>query len=175
MFRTFITTLLVGVFVFLLPLQAQIAPAAGSSTLSAPVSVALGQDTSAVNDLTINPSTKSSGMFLDLKINGTTQLGFGLDSAAPTYGRLTLNGSLSPNGGLGIAGKAGDASLYIDAPTGGTFHFRINGTSKASIDSNGAISIGNTVNSVSPTSPNRTVTIVINGTTYYLAAKTTND
>lgn len=31
------------------------------------------------------------------------------------------------------------------------------------------------VNSVSPTSPNRTVTISYNGTTYYLAAKTTND
>jgi hypothetical protein len=39
----------------------------------------------------------------------------------------------------------------------------------------GALAIGNTVNTVSPTSPNRTVTIVIGGTTYYLAAKTTND
>jgi len=39
----------------------------------------------------------------------------------------------------------------------------------------GAVSLGNTVNSVSPTAPNRTVTIVIGGTTYYLAAKTTND
>lgn len=38
-----------------------------------------------------------------------------------------------------------------------------------------AIAIGNAVNSVSPTSPNRTVTINISGTTYYLAAKTTND
>jgi hypothetical protein len=37
------------------------------------------------------------------------------------------------------------------------------------------IAIGNTVNVVSPTSPNRTVTISIGGTTYYLAAKTTND
>lgn len=31
------------------------------------------------------------------------------------------------------------------------------------------------VNVVSPTSPDRTITIVINGVTYYLAAKTTND
>lgn len=30
-------------------------------------------------------------------------------------------------------------------------------------------------NSVSPTSPNRTITIAYGGTTYYLAAKTTND
>lgn len=33
----------------------------------------------------------------------------------------------------------------------------------------------NAVNNVSPTSPNRTITVVIDGTTYYLAAKTTND
>lgn len=31
------------------------------------------------------------------------------------------------------------------------------------------------VNSVSPTSPNRTLTVVIDGTTYYIHAKTTND
>lgn len=45
----------------------------------------------------------------------------------------------------------------------------------SSFDFNAAIAIGNTVNTVSPTSPNRTVTIVIGGTTYYLHAKTTND
>jgi hypothetical protein len=39
----------------------------------------------------------------------------------------------------------------------------------------GAVTIGNTVNTVSPTSPNRTVTMVVNGVTLYLAAKTTND
>lgn len=33
----------------------------------------------------------------------------------------------------------------------------------------------NAVNAVSPTAPNRTITVVIDGTTYYLAAKTTND
>jgi hypothetical protein len=43
------------------------------------------------------------------------------------------------------------------------------------LSSTGALAIGNTVNTVSPTSPNRTVTIVIGGTTYYLHAKTTND
>ena len=39
----------------------------------------------------------------------------------------------------------------------------------------GVLAIGNTVNTVSPTSPNRTITMVIGGTTYYLHAKTTND
>jgi hypothetical protein len=37
------------------------------------------------------------------------------------------------------------------------------------------IELTQTVHSVSPTSPNRTIQIVINGTTYYLHAKTTND
>lgn len=31
------------------------------------------------------------------------------------------------------------------------------------------------VNSVSPTSPNRTIQVTVGGTTYYIAAKTTND
>jgi hypothetical protein len=39
----------------------------------------------------------------------------------------------------------------------------------------GAVAIGNTVNTVNPTSPNRTITMVIGGTTYYLHAKTTNN
>jgi hypothetical protein len=47
--------------------------------------------------------------------------------------------------------------------------------SAAAATFSGAIAIGNTVNTVSPTSPNRTMTIVIGGTTYYLHAKTTND
>jgi hypothetical protein len=43
------------------------------------------------------------------------------------------------------------------------------------LSSTGALAIGNTVNTVSPTSPNRTITMVIGGTTYYIHAKTTND
>ena len=52
-------------------------------------------------------------------------------------------------------------------------HFTISTTGGATFA--GAIAIGNTVNTVSPTSPNRTITMVIGGTTYYIAAKTTND
>ena len=79
---------------------------------------------------------------------------------------------------------AESAALY----TGGNFPISI-GISNAEVarfsstglavtgalSATGALAIGNTVNTVSPTSPNRTVTIVIGGTTYYLAAKTTND
>jgi hypothetical protein len=43
------------------------------------------------------------------------------------------------------------------------------------LDVNGELRIGNTVNTVTPTSPDRTITMVIGGTTYYIHAKTTND
>jgi hypothetical protein len=43
------------------------------------------------------------------------------------------------------------------------------------LSATGALAIGNTVNTVSPTSPDRTITMVIGGTTYYIHAKTTND
>jgi hypothetical protein len=43
------------------------------------------------------------------------------------------------------------------------------------LDVVGELRIGNTVNTVSPTSPDRTITMVIGGTTYYIHAKTTND
>lgn len=39
----------------------------------------------------------------------------------------------------------------------------------------GALTIGNALNAVAPTAPNRTVTMVVGGTTVYLHAKTTND
>lgn len=38
-----------------------------------------------------------------------------------------------------------------------------------------SVMTANAVNSVSPTAPNRTITVVIDGTTYYISAKTTND
>jgi hypothetical protein len=39
----------------------------------------------------------------------------------------------------------------------------------------GSLRIANTLNAVSPTSPNRTITMIVNGTTVYIACKTTND
>ena len=42
-------------------------------------------------------------------------------------------------------------------------------------DLDGTVAVVSAVNSVSPTSPNRTLTIKIGTTTYYIHAKTTND
>jgi hypothetical protein len=70
----------------------------------------------------------------------------------------------------------GDWGLYQSTTAGGaasTKRFSFNQSGNATFA--GAIAIGNTVNTVSPTSPNRTITMVIGGTTYYIHAKTTND
>jgi len=65
-----------------------------------------------------------------------------------TASTSTTTGALQVAGGVGVAG----AAFF-----------------------GGAIAIGNTVNTVTPTLPNRTITIEIGGTVFYLHAKTTND
>ena len=83
-------------------------------------------------------------------------------------------------GGTSFTGSTAYAS-YFGTTTATPIHFVTNSVIRQTIDSAGAatfagaVAIGNTVNTVSPTSPNRTVTMVIGGVTYYLAAKTTND
>lgn len=91
------------------------------------------------------------------------------------------------NYGLGVYYSAASTNTILmgDGSAGTTIFATRTGsanTSRITIDNTngnttfaGSISIGNTVNTVSPTSPNRTITMVIGGTTYYLAAKTTND
>jgi lysophospholipase L1-like esterase len=82
-------------------------------------------------------------------------------SAAQAYTtklRLWGNGNLTLQSG----GTFTNNGYRLEIPTG-------------NVKFGGLLEIGNTVNTVSPTSPNRTVTIVIGGVTYYLPAKTTND
>jgi hypothetical protein len=85
-----------------------------------------------------------------------------------------------------LIGIGADDNTAIVSKSGNTIKMDAGGSTVATftstglavtgaLSSTGALAIGNTVNTVSPTSPNRTVTIVIGGTTYYLAAKTTND
>jgi hypothetical protein len=114
-----------------------------------------------------NINLTNTGSQTEIHVTGGTSQSLSLRGGT-AGARLQLGGSTS-----GIPSAA-----YVDADT---HYFRnTSGTERARIDSiglnvTGALSIGNTVNTVSPTSPNRTVTIVIGGTTYYLAAKTTND
>ena len=94
-------------------------------------------------------------------------------------------GTESSTGGGFFPGSTAYAAVLYNA-TATPLHFYTGGTIRATVSSTGlavtgalsctgALAIGNTVNTVSPTSPNRTITMVIGGTTYYLAAKTTND
>jgi hypothetical protein len=110
----------------------------------------------------------------------TTNVRIKLINEDATYGATIQSDAGSPF--FLVAGGAGSgANLALGA--NGTEVVRIAGTNVgigttspgSKLDVNGELRIGNTVNTVSPTSPNRTVTIVIGGTTYYLAAKTTND
>lgn len=77
------------------------------------------------------------------------------------------------------AGGAGTVSnqygLYVNDLSGGGANYAVYTAGTTPSWFGGPISIGNTVNVVSPTSPNRTITMVVGGTTYYIAAKTTND
>ena len=86
-----------------------------------------------------------------------------LHLGAPTATSGTSQIKYNPGTNL-TTGEDG-ASWYN---TSGDYIF-CNGTNKAIMLRSQA------VNNVSPTSPNRTISVVINGVTYYIAAKTTND
>jgi hypothetical protein len=86
----------------------------------------------------------------------------------------------------GIAGSIGSSSFFIKNVTAGTYDLIIDGTSGLA-QFNKAIQTGSpsggtakpvkfgAAATVTPTSPNRTIELEVDGTTYYLAAKTTNN
>lgn len=93
---------------------------------------------------------------------------------------------------VGTAGTGAANRVILDgAATGQPYiSFNQNGSQSATLQYNhadsrlvistglyvtGPVKIGNTLNVVSPTAPNRTVTWDVGGTTVYVAAKTTND
>jgi hypothetical protein len=89
-----------------------------------------------------------------------------------TYGYLNI-GHFTNGTFIGTAAGSNAASNLLRFGTSGTTRLTIAADGAATFA--GAVTIGNTVNTVSPTSPNRTITMVVNGVTLYLAAKTTND
>ena len=127
-------------------------------------SVAGGQYFSAGTSGVAAPSfnTRSAGLKYNLydQISATTMpFGLGIDSGAMW---------------LAVGSTADVIKHYV----GTTLITTTSSTGLAvtgALSSTGALAIGNTVNTVSPTSPNRTITMVIGGTTYYIHAKTTND
>jgi Chaperone of endosialidase len=89
--------------------------------------------------------TASPGAKLHVNAGGTSALLLGADTDVPSYNVVSLNGSVTDAGHLGLAGGGGiDKALYIDTPTGGSFNFRVNVTSKMLLDSSGNVGIGTT-------------------------------
>jgi len=131
---------------------------AGDATFAGTVNVAKGAPQVKVS-LDRNSSTDSA--YLRYTTNGTQNwvVGTGVTGSDTNYSVYSYGGggtALSLNYTTGAATFAG--SLTTSAPTGGA----------------GAWELG-VANTVSPTAPNRTITIEIGGTVYYLHAKTTND
>lgn len=128
---------------------------------------------------TLSAALTYGGVTLSNAVTGTGNM---VLSASPTF-TGTINASGALFGGLvGLPdGSASAPAIYQASNTDVGIYFAsselsvtINNSTKLSVGASG-IAIGNTVNAVSPTSPNRTITMVIGGTTYYLHAKTTND
>jgi len=105
-----------------------------------------------------------------------------IDKATTTPEEVSFIGSSDATSPLGLRVTVGNhataGSRYVDIqavePGVAQRTLRLNGAN-CTVGTTGILKINNTVNSVSPTSPNRTITIDVGGTTYYLHAKTTND
>ena len=145
-------------------------------------------------------ATGNSTVTGTLGVTGTTTLGTGSTdwwSLAGGSGSVSMRpAGASANIGAYFSSK-GAADVFLQTNTNGATQLQIAHT--ASPNQNAIITGGNGVspriyasgasdiavgasqwtfaeaNSVSPTSPNRTLTVTIGGTTYYIHAKTTND
>jgi hypothetical protein len=120
----------------------------------------------------LTPTGGNYGIFVDAGLNrfdGNTSIGTG---AAPTA-QLTLGAGTTAASTAPLKFTSG-----TNQTTGETGAVEYDGTNLTFVrtgTTRETVVVAAAVNSVSPTSPNRTVTINIGGTTYYLAAKTTND
>jgi hypothetical protein len=93
---------------------------------------------------------------------------------------LTLNDGSANSPNINFQTTSGTRIMDMDGSTVRILNLTATGaalqlTDAGNLTIDGALATNNTVNTVSPTSPNRTITMVIGGTTYYIHAKTTND
>jgi hypothetical protein len=124
---------------------------------------------------------------LELTLSNGATFAAGITATTGTFSSGAHGtGNVTPSGNAGVLGyNSGTGKAVVYGWNGGGAAYRdlvlndtvtiTGGGAGATTAFDGPITIKNTVNVVSPTSPNRTVTMSINGTTYYLAAKTTND
>jgi hypothetical protein len=129
----------------------------------------------------IRTNGATTALTLDSSQNATFAGDVTISSAYPKIALTDTNSNsdfslLNDNGRLAVYDETNSAYRITVGAGGGV---KI-GTTPEDVGANnltvqGVLAIGNTVNTVSPTSPNRTITMVIGGTTYYIHAKTTND
>lgn len=83
--------------------------------------------------------------------------------------KTSILSGAGPTGATGVTGPTGNqgttGATGSQGPTGPT----------GSTGPTGATAVFGAVSAISPTAPDRTIEVVIGATTYYLAAKTTND
>ena len=146
-----------------------------------------GSGNSAFGTVTLY-STTTGGSNTAVGANALRTNTSGSSNVAVGVNSFYYNSTGSNNVGLGYnagAYETGSNAFYVDnqnrtdtagekakALLYGTFNAT---AANQTLAINAVVSILNTVNSVSPTSPNRTITMVVGGVTLYIAAKTTND
>jgi hypothetical protein len=147
---------------------------------------------------TVGFDTPNTGVLQNNAGGGINIVGYGASSQVSLWAGTTTTPALHVNANkrIGIGTTSQTALLHIAAGTatantaplkftsgtnlttaeagameynGTNLFFTRSGTTRENVVCSSA------VNSVSPTSPDRTITVNINGTTYYLHAKTTND
>ena len=130
------------------------------------------------NTATQNTSIGSSAL-LNNEGNNNVAVGFQAASNVSTGQSNTIIGT---NTGIGIT--TGNSNTVLGANVSGLSAALSNniiladggGTTRLQFSNTGALSLtGPAITVVAPTSPNRTLTVTVGGTVYYLHAKTTND
>ena len=120
---------------------------------------------------TLAHTSADSGLYQAWKTNTTTDRAYIGTANQVIGGGSIADFAINSVTGNVVLGTASAARLTIGS-AGATFAGAV--TTSAPTGGAGAWKLG-IANTVTPTSPNRTITIEIGGTVYYLAAKTTND
>ena len=166
--------------------------AAGASSTSqmqifANGNVGINQNTDAGFRLDVNGTARVQGALTVVPANNTT--GFSISGSSLTGSNaqslVSLSQTWNTTGNptaikLDVTNTASGANSYLlDLQVGGIPQFTVfkGGEIKTSSPAGGVAQTWKlgSVQAVTPTSPNRTIEVEVNGTTYYLHAKTTND
>lgn len=104
---------------------------AGGSALVSPVTIGVGQNTSATTDLLINPTTKGSGNLIDAQVNGVSKFRTDSNGAVISQGLGSFQGSMNAlsyntltncadSAGAAACGSSPSGAFVIDAATTST-------------------------------------------------------